>query len=259
MPIVKTQGVIIAKRDFSEGDRIFWILTENQGLIQALGKGVRKILAKMSGFLEVGNLVNLQLYKGRTFYTITDVQTVNSFAKLKNELAHASLIYHFFEVVKTFVPLEENRPEIFWLLVRGLANFDCQPSPILKIYFELKFIKNIGFGPELHHCAVCRRALPPGGNFFSAAEGGTICPACAVPSGISQKVSDQTIKMMRWLRLEEIEALAKLTSIDSRVVREADRILAFYMEFLAEKKLHGNGFLEKVNQLYKNGKKLVRD
>jgi DNA repair protein RecO (recombination protein O) len=252
MSDIKTQGIIIARRDFSEGDRIFWILTQDLGLIQALAKGVRKILARLSGHLELGNQVQLQLYKGRTFYTIIEAQVEDSFFYLKDDLSRASLIYHFFELVKVFLPLEQRQTQIYHLLISCLKALGCQSQPAVKIYFELKFIIHLGFGPEFYKCAFCNQKLKPDSNFFSFPQGGILCQSCSSEDKMSIKISNQAIRLLRWLALEEIESLPSLAKIDARLIKETGRILNLYLEYLGEKRLNGLEFIrqvEKINQV----------
>jgi len=247
MPNIKTQGIVIAKRDFSEGDRIFWIFTPDKGLIQAFGKGVRKILARLTGYMEIGNVLELGLYKGKTFYTITDVGVIYSYSYLKNDLGKISILYHFCELIKIFIPLDARHSEVFTLLISSLNLLGRQSTILAKIYFELKLINELGYGPELYQC-VCGKKLEPGDNYFSF-HSGVLCSDSALQDKNAIKISDPVIKLFRWIVIEEAGNLPLDAKIDKKILQEAEKILDLYLEYLAERKLHSFDFMKKVKEL----------
>ncbi len=246
MPNIKTQGIVIAKRDFSERDRIFWIFTQDKGLIQAFGKGVRKILARLSGHLEIGNVLELGLYKGKTFYTITDAGVIYSYSYLKNDLGKTSILYHFCELIKIFMPLDTRHSEVFTLLISSLNLLGRKSTVLAKIYFELKFIGELGFGPELYKCA-CGKKVEPNDNYFSF-QGGVLCSDSALRDKSAIKISDSVIKLFRWIAIEDAGNLPLDAKVDAKVLQEAEKILDLYLEYLAEKKLHSLDFMKKVKR-----------
>ncbi|TSC93057.1 MAG: DNA repair protein RecO (recombination protein O) [Candidatus Berkelbacteria bacterium Licking1014_7] len=249
MPNIKTKGIVVARRDFSESDRLIWIFTEDFGLVQALARGARKILARLNGHLELANLAKFHFYKGKTFYTIIDAQVINNFSKVKNDLKNASLIYHFLELVKIFLPLGEKHPAVLGHLSDSIEILGRQNHSVAKIFFELQFVSELGFKPEMHECVICQKRLALGKNFFSFLQGGILCSDCSVADKSSFGVSDNCIKLIRWIAIENISTLKKLENIPDNLIQETDRILEGYLEFLAERKLVGQDFVKKVKRL----------
>ncbi|NQU99145.1 MAG: recombination protein O N-terminal domain-containing protein, partial [Parcubacteria group bacterium] len=69
MPTFKTKGIIIKKNNAREADKIFTIVTDNLGKIQAYGRSTGKITSKLGGHLDLFTNSNLVLARGRSMPT----------------------------------------------------------------------------------------------------------------------------------------------------------------------------------------------
>jgi len=49
MKRINTHGIVLARTDFGEADRILTFLTPDNGKVKAIAKGVRKQKSKMAG------------------------------------------------------------------------------------------------------------------------------------------------------------------------------------------------------------------
>ena len=61
----RDSGVIVRTHKLGEADRILSIITESNGKVRAVAKGVRKTRSKYGGRLELLRHLDLQFYKGR--------------------------------------------------------------------------------------------------------------------------------------------------------------------------------------------------
>jgi len=65
-----SKGIVLAKRNFSETDRIIVLYTKNLGKISLIAKGVRKLKSRKRGSLEVFNLISFSAAKTRLLLII---------------------------------------------------------------------------------------------------------------------------------------------------------------------------------------------
>ena len=65
-------GIIIKRKNFSESDRILTVMTRNLGKIKVIAKGVRKITSRRAPTIDLLCLSQLQIYEGKTFYTLSE-------------------------------------------------------------------------------------------------------------------------------------------------------------------------------------------
>ena len=80
------EGVILKKTNLGEADRLLTIFTKYKGKIRALAKGVRKITSRRSPNLELLNHVKAQFAGGKTFDVVTEVTTITTHKKIKENL-----------------------------------------------------------------------------------------------------------------------------------------------------------------------------
>jgi len=66
-------------KNLGEADRIITLFTREHGRIKAIAKGVRRTKSRFGARLEPASYVDLQLYTGRTFDTITQVEAIENY------------------------------------------------------------------------------------------------------------------------------------------------------------------------------------
>ncbi|GFP23797.1 DNA repair protein RecO (recombination protein O) [Candidatus Hakubella thermalkaliphila] len=70
-----------------EADKIVRILSEKEGIIDAVAKGIRKTKSKFGGRLEPFTYSDLHLYQGRNLDIILQAETINPFKLILPYLA----------------------------------------------------------------------------------------------------------------------------------------------------------------------------
>lgn len=154
MRSLKTHGIIIKRRNMSEADRVITAYTEELGKIQINARGVRKITSRRSSHIELLNLTELNLYKGRSL-TLTEVQMIDTFEGIKCDLTKTGFAYHICELIDGLCPEGQEQRQIFSLLKNTLlALGDAEDDKILFIVhdFEIELLTLLGYwhkSPEL--------------------------------------------------------------------------------------------------------------
>ncbi len=137
---------MIGRKDFGEADKIIVFLTEREGKLKALAKGVRKINSRRLSSLELGNQVKLLVYKGKAFDIITEVAVIDYFG-LKTSSTQLGGIFFLCELVNRLLPEGESNRQIYqqFLEVRKAI----KSGKIEKIvFFEAELLKLLGYGLE---------------------------------------------------------------------------------------------------------------
>lgn len=149
----KTEGIIIKRRNFGELDRILTVLTKTNGKIQVRAPGVRKITSRRSSHIELLNLCILTLYKSSRslFPILTDVESMEEFLPIKNNLHKIGFAYYVCELVDKLCAERDENKNVFFLLretlYRLVNNYDV--GSIIKD-FENELLANLGFLPKMH-------------------------------------------------------------------------------------------------------------
>jgi DNA repair protein RecO (recombination protein O) len=200
-----TQAVVLGSRKLGEADRIVVMLTGERGMVPVVAKGARKVKSRFGGRLEPFTQLQVQLHEGRTLYTLTGADTIQTHAVSRSKPAALKAGLAFVDLLRRSIPEHERRPRTFNLLLSYLDQSDqaaalgCDSSGfrVLALAAELKLLLLLGYLPHLAHCSVC--GAEAASARFSAAAGGAVCGQCP---GEGIKVQTDALMLMRRL-LEE--------------------------------------------------------
>jgi DNA repair protein RecO (recombination protein O) len=210
-------GIILGKRDVGETDRLYSIFTLEAGKIQALAKSVRKLEAKLAGFLENFTLTEIFIAKNQGSGKIKGSLVENNFSDLKKNyeaLIKISMAVNMLDKLTT----KENKDEkIFNLLKSFLEAMEEtvrkkkeDKIDILALGFIFKLFEALGYKIEANHCSVCMGQLSKKNNFFSPENGGILCENCARTYSNNVRISNDSIKLIRIFYKNKIGSLSKL-------------------------------------------------
>lgn len=234
----KTRGIILRRTNLGEADRIITILTEKFGKVRVVAKGVRKTLSKMAGHLEPFCLTNLHFAEGRNLDVIIGAEVEKCFFNLRSDLAKTNTCFYLAEVIDKMVEEREPHKEIFNLLDSTLDHINELDEPVLISYFEINFLAEMGFKPELHECLVCQSKIEPGENNFDFARGGLVCPSCA--SG--RPISDEAIKLIRLFLKHRFSDIRKI-KLNADLIKEIQGLTSYYLKQIHQKDFKSEKYL----------------
>lgn len=179
----RDEAIVLRTQKLGEADRIIWLLTAENGQIRASAKGVRRTTSKFGARLEPFSIIDIQLHKGRTFDTVTQVETITSHGErlaADYELfSRASVMVETAE--KLTADSDEGTHQQYLLLIGALyalAYRTHDPRLTLASYM-LRALAIAGWAPSCYDCAVCGSEGPH--SAFSIPEGGVICEICRPP------------------------------------------------------------------------------
>lgn len=242
----KTCGVVIKRINFGEADRILTIFTERFGKVKAIARGVRKTKSKLAGHLEPFMLVDLQLYEGKTFYTVTGAMIINEFPALHLDLKKISRAFYFGELIDKFIEENQKSATIFELFSEVLRSLEKSNDEFIVRIFELKLIESAGFKPQLFECVHCREKLKAGENFWDEVEGGVICSDCQRKFKHGRSISDNSIKILRLIEKNDF-GLSERVKVGEKLKHELSEILSKYIKNILEKELKTESFMKEFS------------
>lgn len=146
-----TQGIVLARTDYGEADRILTFLTADHGKVKAIAKGVRKSKSKLAGGIELFSISDLTMIVGRgEINTLISSRLAKHYGNLVKELDRAATGY---EVVRMVHRSTEDAVEkaYFNLLVdafEALNDMKLKPD-ITSLWFEMQLLKLTGHAPNL--------------------------------------------------------------------------------------------------------------
>lgn len=117
MPSYKTKAIVLKSYNLGEADKILKLFSKDNGLIDAVAKGARKIKSRFGGRLELFNFVELELSRGRNLDIINQAELLKNFSDIPNDFNKFLLSQFMCQIVlKTHFSETEVTPAIFKLL-----------------------------------------------------------------------------------------------------------------------------------------------
>jgi DNA repair protein RecO (recombination protein O) len=245
---IRTEALVLRHSDWGEADRLLTLYTDRLGKVRALGKGIRKPKSRKAGHLEPFTHTNLQLAKGRDLYIITQAETLNAYLPLRSNLINVGLASYIIELLDRFTYEEEENSAMFRLAVRTLTRLDADPDPSLVLrYYEMRLLDLLGFRPELQTCAICHAEIQAEDQYFSAEQGGILCPRCGRNQPGARPISMRALKYLRHFQRSSYEA-AKVADPGPVLHNELEILMHHYLTYLLERNLNTPAFLRSVRR-----------
>lgn len=144
-----SEGIILSRKNYSEADRILTIFSKTYGKVTLLAKGIRKLISKKRGHLEIFSKVKFSAVNGKGFDILTEAITLNNFTNLRLNLNKVTLAYYFCEVVNKITREGEKQPTVYGLLTTALEQLETAKNlKILRKEFINNLLINLGYWPK---------------------------------------------------------------------------------------------------------------
>ncbi len=234
---------MLRTQKLGEADRIITLLTREHGRVRGVAKGVRRTKSKFGARLEPGSHIDIQLYTGRTFHTVTQVESIFNYGEaLTDDYSRWTIAGAILEAAERFTSHEHEPALQEFKLVTGamkaLADNKYEASMILDAYL-LRSLAVGGYAPSLVNCSKCDAPGPH--RYFSLVGGGSVCADCR-PSA-SATPAPETLKLMSDLISGDWES-AMESELRNR--REANGLIAAYLQWYLERGLRSLQLVERA-------------
>ena len=246
---IRTEGIILRRRDFGESDRILVIFTRKLGRISGLAKGARKPSSKISGHLELFSRGTFLVSRGRNLQFIPQAETIDSYDHLREDLSGIGLGSYIVELVDALTTEEGSNLKLYDLLVTALQALDGGLEPVIVVhYFELHLLGLTGFQPEFFICVECGESITEQDQYLSGGLGGVICPKCIKGIGTAdfRPVSARMLKYLRHFQRSSLQELLTL-KIPQDVQAGLEEVIRYYLNHTLEGSLNSPAFINQVS------------
>ena len=238
----KVEGIIISSTPYKESSKILQVFTKKHGLISIIAKGANKIKSNLRALtLNYTYGYFYIYYKENKLSTLTNVDLIDSFINIKNDIVLISYMTYLCDLTKQVI--KDNDDEIIYdNLIESLKKINNNLDPlIITNIFELKMLDYLGVGLNLDSCIKC-------GNKKDIVTidpdlGGFICKKCYKDSII---VNPKTIKMLRLYYYVQINTINEI-NISDEVKNEINSFLTKYYDRYTGLYLKSKDFLNKIS------------
>jgi DNA repair protein RecO (recombination protein O) len=163
-----TQGIILARTNYGEADRIITFLTPDHGKIKGFARAVRKPKSKLAGGLELFSVSELSFMAGKSeINTILSTRLSKHYGSIVKDLDRSNLAY---ELIKRINKATEDSPEpaYFHLLNEALIALDDIniDLALIQLWFNMQLLRLAGHTPDLRTDTKGQELLPKASYTF---------------------------------------------------------------------------------------------
>lgn len=176
MSLYRDEGVVLRTLRLGEADRIVTMVTKGQGKVRAVAKGVRRTHSKFGGRLEPLSHVAMQCWRGRDLDIVTQVEVLDGFRVVREDLARVAKAFTLLEVVDQISQERHSNERLYEILVGALRSLETADAPLLVPAFCLKVLVLEGSEPVVERCVSCGSESEL--VAFDILAGGVLCRSC---------------------------------------------------------------------------------
>ncbi|MBP3222870.1 MAG: DNA repair protein RecO [Actinomycetaceae bacterium] len=240
MKLYRDVALVIRRQDLGEADRIITLLTRSHGKVRGVAKGIRRTKSRFGGRLELGNYVDVQLYRGKNLDSITEVVVMRPYAQqLMNNYSAYTSAHAMCELIDRIMFNDEDADVRQFNLLHGAMNALAKAhydSHLLFNSYVLRSMALAGWALSIDTCAEC---ASPSVVFFDVRRGGMLCGECG--AYCSLKPRRQTLTLLSALFVGNWD-LAMKSSQQSR--NEVNDLVNAHMHWHMERSLRSLSLLE---------------
>jgi DNA repair protein RecO (recombination protein O) len=247
----RTDALILRRHDFNEADRLLTLYTPEYGKIRAIAKGARRPAGRKTGHVELFTRAAMIINWGRELHVVAQAEMLEAFLPLRESLDRGAYANYVIEMLDHFSEFEEQNMGLYHLLDSTLG-WLSEPEADLRLiarYFELSLLRYVGFQPSLFQCAIGQEPLNPQNQYFSATDGGVVCPQhVRFIVGSVVPLDLVTLKTLRYLQAQDYDAVKKLKVL-TPLHSDLERKLQGYITTVLERKLKSVDFIQTLRHL----------
>ena len=198
-PYIVTKGIVLRETETKETDKILTLLTEEQGKISVIARGVRRKSCRYAACAQSLAWSEWTLYQKGDWYYANEGSTLELWNGLRNDLEALSLGFYLAELTEAVTTENVPAPELLRHLLNGLYALSSlhKPAALMKPAFELKLLCQSGYEPLADRCAYCG-CPDPEKPMLDVVQGVLRCGKCgAGESGLSMPLCSGSLAALR--------------------------------------------------------------
>lgn len=258
MPTYKAKAIVLKSYKLGEADKIIKMYSSEHGIISAVAKGSRKTKSRFGGRLELNNIIDLELYEGKTLDVITQAEALKSFKNIPRDFYKYTFSELIGEIVlKTQGSEKSELTDILFKLIYitlnnidGCAEEDIKTLKLIASFFIARFLRITGYFPRIDNCAICNESTSLKQEkktiYFSTRYGGIVCGNCRSKLDSLNKLNKVSFRLLKDLLNAKIEDLVGI-EVDSLALKKVYKILENYLIYHTDSKIKCFDYIRKIS------------
>lgn len=145
MKIIKTNCIVLKKKEMKEADLLVTLFSKYYGKIMATAYGIRKSKKRNIVSLNPLNEVEITLLQRNNYYVVKDVEIIKNFKNILKNIEKLEISLYILDSIDKIYYMTEENGDFFDKLVEILSFIDVLPyiKKGYKYYILLSFLRRI--------------------------------------------------------------------------------------------------------------------
>ena len=157
-----TTGIVLARTNYGEADRIVTVLTPDHGKLRLMAKGVRRIKSKLAGGIELFSVSSVTFIRGRSdIGTLVSSRLQKHYGHIVNDIGRVQLGYDLIKLLNKTIE-DHAEGQYFELLEQAFAALDDPTidETLIRTWFMAQLLRLGGHTPNLQTDAFGEKLNP---------------------------------------------------------------------------------------------------
>lgn len=246
MNIIKLKGLVLREANAGEADKIITVLTKEKGKKVISAKGARRPRSPYIAGTQQFSYCDFVVYDNKNIANLNQLEIIETFHNIRNNLFKLSYGAYFMELLENISIEDVPSEEILKLTLKTLQilNRTEYNFKLLRITYEMRIMRLIGYMPETTQCVNCGDELKDN-IYFDANAGGVLCNNCKNISQKSIKISLGSLYAIQYILFSDLLKLFKF-SVSEQILYELSSITKQYICVHIDHKFRTLEFLEQL-------------
>lgn len=257
--LYNTEAYVIRSIPYGETHAIVTLLTPS-GTIAAMARGAKKPQSRLAGGVQLGVKALYTVYQGRGMGNIQQLEVLDSYRQLREQLDLAAYAAYFCELVTSVSEERPNGSEIvyrwFDQALSRLRDGRESASTVARIW-EAKVLRLLGASPKWDECIRCGAQLTGNNTLYTVRDGGFICERCFTQEGGERhdmrgvlSVPPSVPKVLEQFRVVPFERIGQV-NLGASTLEGIRSVLRYQLADYGGLSLKSREFVDSIDELWK--------
>ncbi|MBF0099985.1 MAG: DNA repair protein RecO [Desulfobacterales bacterium] len=238
MSFFSTPAILIRRIDYGDADVILTFLSQYYGKVTVIAKHAKKSMKRFLGILELFCVIDMVCTRSKrkeAMPVLKEAELYQHFSNIREDIFKIAYASYWSELIRLWIEEGICQPIIYDLLYHVLlkSHQNTQPVTILNMIFQMRFMQQTGFMPNLSQCSQCGQLtdlIPQAKIMFHLAKGGILCHNCSLNQSNSLFLSKGTLKYLQWMTQVPLEKTERLR-LTEQPIKEGNDFLEMFVPF----------------------------
>ncbi len=238
-----TEAINLKSYPLSDNDSIVVMFSKTKGLIRAVARGAKKPKSKLGARIQMFIANKLMLFEGKNMDTIMEAQSVNTFSKIRYDLDKLSYSMYIVEIINNFCNSEfecssNNIYDLIFETFQSISNAKEKKDVLFaSLKFQIKIMKELGWGIDFKRCAKCMDDLEDTSSFFSYLDECFYCKKCALDKINGVWINNKIVEFLDTISEAQINQKTKYDEVVTlNILEKCFDFMKKYINNLTNKK-----------------------